>query len=402
MPAVEGDAEFEKLTRRHAVKLIPTVNCSVEDAVLAVGEVVGYDSMKSASRINGAIVIFLDKVPKVNELVESGGVIHKTFTTILPLVSPAKKITISNAPPFIKNETLAKELSQHGQLVSPIKMVSLGCKSVLLKHVVCHRRQVFMILKDPAGELNLSFSFKIEGFNYMVFASSESMKCFGCGGEGHLIRSCPERLQNTQPTDDAIGEPVPARAPGRDSAIAHAKPAETAGGSAVAEVDPAAEAPVENRHFPSSNRSDETGIVKSVDGVETDLTNDQSAGFPDTSQTADTALESVCNDLCEDDNMLDEDLLKLSQKRKSSEPAHCSTKTSKAKTGNRTGESSMESESDLSLSQEHQNLYSPAEIRKFLQTTKGLRMVKVEDYFPYLKLFVESSRVLTKKIREFY
>lgn len=171
--------------------------------------------------------------------------------------------------------------------------------------------------------------------------------------------------------------------------------------SAIAEVDPAAEAPVENRHFPSSNGSDETGIVKSVDGVEPDLTNDQSAVFSYTSQTADTTLESVCDDLCEDDDMLDEDLLKLSQKRKSSEPAHCSTKMSKAKRGNRAGESSMESESDLSLSQEHQNLYSPAEIRKFLQKTKGLRMVKVEDYFPDLKLFVESSRVLTK-IREFY
>lgn len=220
MPAVEGGAGFEKLTRRHAVKLIPTVNCSVEEAVLAVGEVVGYDSVKSASRMNGAIIIFLVKVPKVNELVESVVVIHDTFTPALPLVSPAKKVTISNAPPFIKNETLAKELSRYGQLVSPIKTVSLGCKSVLLKHV-CHRRQVFMILKDNAGELNLSFTFKIEGFNYMVFASSESMKCFGCGGEGHLIRSCPERRRNTQPADDAIGS-----SPGRDPAITHAKPAE--------------------------------------------------------------------------------------------------------------------------------------------------------------------------------
>lgn len=66
-----------------------------------------------------------------------------------------------------------------------------------------------MILRDTTSELNQSYSFKIEGFNYMVFAPSESMKCIGCAGEGNLIRSCPERLRNTQPADDAVGEQVP-------------------------------------------------------------------------------------------------------------------------------------------------------------------------------------------------
>lgn len=116
LTVVEGGAEFEKLTRLHAVKLIPTMNCWVEEASLAVGEVVGYDSFKSASRMNGAIVIFLDNVS--NNLVERGVVIHDTFMSILPLVSPPKKVTISNAPPFIKNETLTKELP----LQSPPKL----------------------------------------------------------------------------------------------------------------------------------------------------------------------------------------------------------------------------------------------------------------------------------------
>lgn len=84
------------------------------------------------------IVFFLDIVSKVNYLVERGVVIHDTFVPVLPLVSPAKRVTISNAPPFIKNE--AKE-------VWPPHFAHkdkgfFGCKSVLLKHVVCHRRQV--------------------------------------------------------------------------------------------------------------------------------------------------------------------------------------------------------------------------------------------------------------------
>ena len=48
-----------------------------------------------------------------------------------------------------------------------------------------------MILKERNTDLSLSFSFKVNGLNYLVFVSSETMKCFGCGGEGHLVRSCP-------------------------------------------------------------------------------------------------------------------------------------------------------------------------------------------------------------------
>ncbi|CAG06636.1 unnamed protein product [Tetraodon nigroviridis] len=61
MPVVEtAPAEFEKPTRRHGVKLNPAVACSVEEAALAVGNVVGHESVKSASRMNGEIVIFVD------------------------------------------------------------------------------------------------------------------------------------------------------------------------------------------------------------------------------------------------------------------------------------------------------------------------------------------------------
>lgn len=32
-----------------------------------------------------------------------------------------------------------------------------------------------------SASLNLSLSFKVEGFTYMVFATSDTMKCFDCG-----------------------------------------------------------------------------------------------------------------------------------------------------------------------------------------------------------------------------
>ncbi len=128
-------------TNWHAIKLSPAVGCSVEDCSLAVREIVGYESVTSASRMNSAVVIFLDITEKVNQLLESGVVIWGTFTPVLSLVNPAKKVIISNVPQFLKNEFLAR----HAQLVSP--MIPISCKSPLLNHVMSFRRQDFMVFK---------------------------------------------------------------------------------------------------------------------------------------------------------------------------------------------------------------------------------------------------------------
>ena len=67
-----------------------------------------FNNVKSASHINRGIIVFVDNTAKVSELVEKGVVIQDTFTTVSPLTNPAMKVMISNAPPFIKNESLVK------------------------------------------------------------------------------------------------------------------------------------------------------------------------------------------------------------------------------------------------------------------------------------------------------
>ncbi len=100
---------------------------------------------------------------------------------MFPLSTSAKKIVLSNVPPFVKDEIIVQELSRYGKIVSPIKKIPLGCKSPLVKHLVSFRRQVFMILKNGEDELDLVFKFKIDAFDYAVFASSDTtIKCYGC------------------------------------------------------------------------------------------------------------------------------------------------------------------------------------------------------------------------------
>ena len=139
--------------------------------------------------------------------VERGVVIQDTFVQVVPLVNPAKKIILSKVPSLISNEIFKRELVRHGQLMSPVKLIPLGCKSPHLKHVVSFRRQVFMILKNNTEELNLMLKFRVDDFDYIVYASSERMKCFGCGIEGHLIRNCPQKKDAGASNETAAAGP---------------------------------------------------------------------------------------------------------------------------------------------------------------------------------------------------
>lgn len=63
---------FGSLTCRHGFKCIADNTVSVEDCLLAVGKEIGPDNIKSASRMNKAIVVFLSQEQLVNRMVQSG------------------------------------------------------------------------------------------------------------------------------------------------------------------------------------------------------------------------------------------------------------------------------------------------------------------------------------------
>src|SRR4029434_479708 len=155
--------------RKHGI-LKTKVECSasVEDCSLAVGEIIGHDYVKSASRMNNAVVLFLSTIDKANQVIVQGIVLNDSLTPVLPLSTPAKKVIISNVPPFIKDELIAKELQQHVQLVSHFRKSPLGYKSPLLRHLVSFRRQVYMVLNSGMEDIELTLKLRVEGFDYVV------------------------------------------------------------------------------------------------------------------------------------------------------------------------------------------------------------------------------------------
>ncbi len=67
----------------------------VEDCSLAVGTLIGYENILSASRMNSAVVIFVKTIELANQLVETGVEINGIFTQVLPLSSPSKRVMLS-------------------------------------------------------------------------------------------------------------------------------------------------------------------------------------------------------------------------------------------------------------------------------------------------------------------
>jgi len=63
--------------------LAPCFSCSEEEVGLAVADVVCDNSVNSAARMNGAVMLFLDSVDKVNAVVVSGIVVRAVVYKVL-------------------------------------------------------------------------------------------------------------------------------------------------------------------------------------------------------------------------------------------------------------------------------------------------------------------------------
>lgn len=181
------------LSLRNGCRCVTEPGVTVEDVLLAVGEQSGFDNIVSASRMNKAVVVFLKSEALVNELTVNGIWVKEAFVSVTPLTAPATRVTVSNVPPFVPNEMIMKELARFGKVAGPMRLIPLGCKDVMLKHVLSFRRQVHMILTAPEKSLEIAFCVNHGDASYMIYASAENLKCFDCGDVGHKRLSCPHK-----------------------------------------------------------------------------------------------------------------------------------------------------------------------------------------------------------------
>ncbi|KAK6493062.1 hypothetical protein HHUSO_G2538, partial [Huso huso] len=335
------------LSRRHGFKCSPDDNVSIEDVLLAVGENIGYSNIKSASQMNKAIVVFLNDEQLVHRVVVEGLTIKEKFVSVLPLSSPTgPTVILSNVPPFIENEKLARELARYGKLMSPIKPILLGCKHPEVKYVLSFRRQAFVLLNDSNSAIDVSWSFNINGVNHTVFANNELMKCFQCGKQGHLRKFCPDKTGDREGGDNGEPSGVVAEPQGVEKPIQLKK-----AGPAPFSSQSERKACVSTGATPGNEAA-----IKVVDSMPDKVA---AAGKEDAEEG------SVMWEDVEEEELSDTSLMMMDE--------------------------------TLTSPQGRSKVYSVEQIVSFLNKTKGVRGVVQKEYFPNDQLFIYSSKIAMRK-----
>lgn len=385
--AMEINAEnFRGMTIRHGCKCLPDASVSVEDCLLAVSSVIGGANITSASRMNKAVVFFLSEIQMVDTLIECGLIIKNTFMPVLPLSCPTKKVVISNVPPFVKSEKLEEILQRYGKLMGSIKMIPLGCKNAELKHVMSFRRQAFMILNSKSEALNLSVKLNIDGKDYTIFISSETMKCFVCGGFGHVRQTCP--IKNGV---NANNSEVAASAEENSQAIGNEQETVTSDASAV--------------------KSAATHTMTEVSGVSE---NSKDVSIEATECVASSTYKVVSGIAVNDGshnsqqiqpNMLTENSEEINSHLIDGISSQDSSVLLQADDSDIeyddiesiTDENGVSAQTQSTTDDSRSRHYTLKQINDFLDRTKGLRKPKFETYFPDLSLFLASGSAALKK-----
>ncbi|KAK3534478.1 hypothetical protein QTP86_015179, partial [Hemibagrus guttatus] len=369
-----------------------------------------HENIVSASRMNSAIVVFLNDVEKVRKLTQNGIVVNNETILVSPLSSPAKKVMLSNVPPFISDEAIGKELSRYGRVVSPIKKIPLGCKSPLVKHLVSFRRMVFMVFKG-VGELNVVFKFTVDGFDYNIFVSSDTdIKCFKCGQTGHLARACLERQSDPGVSErlgqDAAEGPGAAAAPDLTESEPQAQPAAQRPTEATpalekprtaeqAAAEPRSARPDRKKPWSTEKSSVGSGAVLELPAL-TEAGTEVQGNRMETPDT--TPVQGDGGDV----DMVDEPVFKVPNKRKKQGKGQ-GKKQAKKETKVEEGESDSDdcmSDSVLTFhSQEEQInvVYSAEDIKEFLRNTKWQKDVALEEFFPDRKQFIHDVKFFRRE-----
>ncbi|KAG5864920.1 hypothetical protein JTB14_033237 [Gonioctena quinquepunctata] len=167
------------------------------DYVRSVGDIVGPKNICFASRIsNNRICVYLKNVEFVDELIQNHPSIRvgETDLPVRKLVTPAKRLIISNVSPSIPNDLLETSLKNYGlQLASTITFLKAGIPGDEFNHILSFRRQVYMIPPSENFEMQTSLS--------ITFDRNSLTRI--CKEKGHLAANCPNtNIANELPSDN--------------------------------------------------------------------------------------------------------------------------------------------------------------------------------------------------------
>lgn len=180
--------------RDQAIVFDTIENTVKNDYIISVGEIVEPKNVIFASRVsNNRVCIYLSSKEAVESFITTqGGVtIGNSFVPARRLVSPAKRVILSNVSPCLPHDVVERELKQASlKIVSAINFIGAGISQEKYRHVLSFRRQVYIVL-DKEDKLPDSLLIQFKGNVFRIFLTTDEIRCFSCKNIGHVASKCP-------------------------------------------------------------------------------------------------------------------------------------------------------------------------------------------------------------------
>lgn len=206
-PTTTSTTETHSFPRREqAIVINVHENLKLVDYVTCIGNLIGPKEVLFASRIsNSRICIFLTDTKHVDFIIRNHSkiIINEYELSVRRLITPAKRIIISNVCPSIPHNVIEQVILSMGfKPVSPVSFLRAGLQSSDYTHVLSFRRHIYV---QPNDNISLSSSTVIKYLetNYRIFLNYDEMTCYTCKQPGHVASNCHHisQTQDTMTTD---------------------------------------------------------------------------------------------------------------------------------------------------------------------------------------------------------
>ncbi len=197
--------------REQAIVLPSLDNTKIEEYLYAVGSIVHPKNILAASRISqNRICVYLSSIQVANEFVQNHAEIsiQNQKIKVRKLITPTKRIVLSNVSPHLPHHVLEKALITCGlKLMSPISCIKYNVANEEYKHICSFRRLVFCAV-DPDANFSMpeSLIIEFEGESSRIYLTDDSIYCANCKTHEHLTSKCTVKNHSNPPKNTHIPE----------------------------------------------------------------------------------------------------------------------------------------------------------------------------------------------------